>query len=99
MVGLFRVGIQTYILNLVRIGRSMCPRTQYTDLPTMGGTAPSGPIKIIFGRLFRVGIQTYILNLVRIKRSMCPRTQYADLPTMGGTGPCGPMWIIFGRVI
>ena len=48
---LFRVGIQTYILNLVRIKRSMCPRTQYADLPAMGGTGPCGPMWIIFGRV------------------------------------------------
>ena len=31
------------------IGCSMSSRLQYTDLTTMGGTGPCGPIKIIFG--------------------------------------------------
>ena len=37
------------ILNLVRIGRSMSSRPQYTDLTTMGGSGPCEAMRIIFG--------------------------------------------------
>ena len=30
----------------MQIGRSMCPRPQYSDLTTMGGTEPCGPMRI-----------------------------------------------------
>ena len=49
LIVLFRVGRQAEILNLVRIGRYMCPRPQYTDLTTMGGTAPCGAMRLFFG--------------------------------------------------
>ena len=49
LVVIFRVSIQTQISHLVCIGRSMCPRPQYTDLTYMEGTGPSDLIKIIFG--------------------------------------------------
>ena len=38
---------------MVRIGRSMCSRPQYTDLTCMGGTGPCELMKIIFGSVIR----------------------------------------------
>ena len=34
---------------MVRIVCSLCSRRQYTELTYMGGTGPSGPMRIIFG--------------------------------------------------
>ena len=50
---LFTVGIQAYILNLVRIGHSMCPRPQFPDLTYMGGTGPCVPLSILFGSVIK----------------------------------------------
>ena len=36
--------IEAQLLNLLLIGRSMCPRPLYTDLTYMGGTGPCRPI-------------------------------------------------------
>ena len=43
---IFKVGIEAYIMNLVRIGRSVYQRPQYTDLTYREGTGPRVPIKI-----------------------------------------------------
>ena len=42
-----------YLSNLLRMGRSMCPRTQYTHLTTIGGTGPCGPMRIIFDSVIK----------------------------------------------
>ena len=38
-------------IKLERIGGSLCPRPQYTDLAYMGGTVSGVPMRIIFGSI------------------------------------------------
>ena len=74
----------------------MCRIPQYTDLTTMEGTGPYGPMRIIFACVIKSWYsEALLLNLVRIARPLCPRPQYTDLTYIGGTGSGRPMRIIF----
>ena len=69
----------------------MCPRPQYIDLTTMGGTGRCQPVRIIFGSV----VKSWYISL-NVKFS---GNRYTDLTYIRGTGFCVPMRIIFGSVI
>ena len=77
----------------------MYSRPQFTDLTYMGGTAPSGPMTIVFGGIIKSYYTCLNINFGVNRTFHVLKTLVTDLTYMECTGPCTLMTIIFNSVI
>ena len=83
----------------MRIGQSVCARTQISDLAYMGGSGLCGPMTIIFGSVIKTEYKSLTTKFGVNRAFHVIKLQFIDLTYMGGTGPYVLMTIIFSSVI